>query len=386
MNASDTGSTIELSASALARNVAVFRQLQKPTQLGAVLKGNAYGHGFLECIPLFHPLVDVFYVITCAEALAIRAFETAQSVIRKPVLVIGALSPADCVALARAQVAGVASDVTFAASVSALEVEDLQLEVQVHFDTGLSREGFSLRQIETGALDFLKSASVKLTGLLSHFANTEDVTEQSYAQKQLHNFEACCAAFEKRLALPVLQRHLAASAASLVLPKARCDVMRVGISLYGLWPSSETKLSARLVLGALPALEPVLSWRVKSQAVKWLGAGSDVGYGCTYRCHADTRVAILPVGYWDGYPRLASGKAHVLIHGRRCPVLGRVMMNHLIVDVTHAVQSEAPVVATLLGRDGDEHVSAETLAGWAQTIHYEVLARLGSHVKRVVTD
>lgn len=173
-------------------------------------------------------------------------------------------------------------------------------------------------------------------------------------------------------------------AAALVLPPSRLDVLRIGIAQYGLWPSAETRLSARVVLGDVPTLEPVLTWKAPSQVVKWLKAGSYVGYGCTYRCAADTRVAVLPVGYWDGYPRLASGKAHVLVNGQRCPVLGRVMMNHLIVDVTHAVKDEAPLVATLLGRDGDEVVSAETLAGWAQTIHYETVTRLAPHLQRVV--
>ena len=95
-------------------------------------------------------------------------------------------------------------------------------------------------------------------------------------------------------------------------------------------------------------------------------------------------MAVLPVGYWDGYPRLASGKAHVLVNGRRCAVIGRVMMNHLIVDVTHATKDDQQVVATLLGRDGEEQVSMETIAGWAQTIHYETMTRLGPHLRRVV--
>jgi alanine racemase len=187
-------------------------------------------------------------------------------------------------------------------------------------------------------------------------------------------------------ALPSAQRHFAASAAALVLPPSRFDVARVGIGLFGLWPSTETRLSAKVVLGNVPALTPVLSWRCPSQVVKWLSAGSYVGYGCTWRCGSATRVAVLPVGYWDGYPRLASGKAHVLVNGKRCAVLGRVMMNHLIVDVTSAVTNEGPLMATLLGRDGDESISAELLAGWAQTIHYELVTRLGPHVPRTVVD
>jgi alanine racemase len=221
--------------------------------------------------------------------------------------------------------------------------------------------------------------------VLSHFANTEDVTEQDYARTQLSNFEAGIKVLQARAGVSAdVQRHFAASAAALVLPPSRLDVVRVGISMYGLWPSAETRLSARVVLGTLPVLEPVLSWKAPSQVVKWLPAGSYVGYGCTYRCSADTRVAVLPVGYWDGYPRLASGKAHVLVNGQRCPVIGRVMMNHLMIDVTHATKNDQPIVATLLGRDGEEQVSIETISGWAQTIHYETMTRLGPHLRRVV--
>jgi alanine racemase len=261
------------------------------------------------------------------------------------------------------------------------------LRVHVHVDSGLGREGFAPGLISEGALAFLREARdvLQVVGALSHFANTEDVTEQTYAQQQVDEFERGLAAL--RASVPVcepLQRHMAASAASLVLPRARYEALRVGIALYGLWPSAETRLSARLVLGRVPALHPVLAWRCPSQVVKWLPAGSYVGYGCTWRCSEATRVAVLPVGYYDGYPRLASGKAHVLVHGRRCPVLGRVMMNHLIVDVTRAVGDERPLVATLLGRDGDEVLHAESLAEWAQTIPYEITTRLGAHLRRTV--
>jgi alanine racemase len=381
-------SHIELSARAWAANVAAFRRVLGPgRRLGAVLKGNAYGHGFLEALELAHGQVDALYVISPAEALAIRAWEAARALASCPVLVIGAVAADECVALARRQVAVVSADPGFAEVAPALRKAGVTLDVHVHLDTGLGREGFTRAQLSGGAADFLaRDPDVfRVRGVLSHFANTEDVTEQSYAHAQLTAFDAGVTLLGQRVLLPPdVERHVAASAAALVLPPSRCDVARVGIGLYGLWPSTETRLSAKVVLGEVPALEPVLAWRTPSQAVKWLEAGSYVGYGCTWRCGAATRVAVLPVGYFDGYPRLASGKAHVLVNGRRCPVLGRVMMNHLIVDVTHAVDSEAPLVATLLGRDGDEVVSAETLAAWAQTIHYELVTRLGAHLRRAV--
>lgn len=383
-------SRLELSAAAYRANVAAFRSVVGPgRRLGAVLKGNAYGHGFSELLPLAHASADVLYVITPGEGLAVRAFERQTGAPRRDVLVIGAVSADEVVELAAADVDVVVADGSFEAAVSALKQRGLQARVHLHLDTGLGREGFTRAQLEAGAVDGLARAAdvMRVVGVLSHFANTEDVTEQSYANAQLTAFERGCALLQERLGLAgPIERHLAASAAALVLPPSRLDVVRVGIGLYGLWPSTETRLSAKVVLTQLPQLEPVLAWRCQSQVVKWLPAGSYVGYGCTWRCGADTRVAVLPVGYWDGYPRLVSGKAHVLVNGRRCAVLGRVMMNHLIIDVTHAVADEAPLVATLLGHDGDEAISAETLAGWAQTIHYELVTRLGAHLSRVVVE
>jgi len=387
-------SWLELSSGALAANVAAFRALASesgapPRSFGAVLKGNAYGHGFAQVLPLVHPLVDVLYLITPEDALAVRALEARAGLPRRQVLVLGAVAPEEAVALARADVDAVLGDGSWRDILPILRAArlDQPLRVHVHVDTGLGREGFTPTQIAEGALSFLADASgaMRVAGALSHFANTEDVTEQTYAQHQLDQFEQGVTAL--RAAVPVsepFQRHMAASAASLVLPRARYDALRVGISLYGLWPSSETRLSARLVLGHVPALQPVLAWRAPSQVVKWLPAGSYVGYGCTYRCAEPTRVAVLPVGYFDGYPRLVSGKAHVLVNGRRCPVLGRVMMNHVIADVTRATRDERPVVATLIGRDGDESIPVESVADWAQTIHYELLTRLGAHLRRIV--
>ena len=398
--ASATGpiaSWLELSRGAYTANVQAFRALPGNRRLGAVLKGNAYGHGFEALLPMAHGLTDALYVITPAEALAVRAWESqavrpgaARARPPKAVLVIGPASADEAAALAYAGVDLVATDPGFERLVEALRVlkPPRKLRTQVHVDTGLGREGFTVAQLESGAADFLARAGdvVELTGALSHFSNTEDVTEQGYATSQLAAFEQGVQLLTARAGLPAnAERHMAASAAALVLPPARLDVLRVGIALYGLWPSTETRLSARVVSGTLPALEPVLSWRCPSQVVKWLPAGSYVGYGCTYRCGAPTRVAVLPVGYYDGYPRLASGKAHVLVNGKRCPLLGRVMMNHVIADVTHAVADDRPVVATLLGRDKEESVSAEALASWAQTIHYEVVTRLGAHLERRVT-
>lgn len=379
-------SWLELDAAALAHNAAVFRAVVGPaTKLGAVIKGNAYGHGLRELLPAAHRAADVLYVIDPRDGLAVRAYEARARAPRRQVVVLGAVAPEEVVALARADVDVAICDRGFEGAVPALRAAGVRVRGHVHLDTGLGREGFTLDRVPADTA-FLAAArdAVEVAGALSHFSNVEDVTEQTYAVRQLAQFDEGTARLRASLGLPALERHFAASAAAMLLPAARHDAVRVGISLYGLWASSETRLSARAVLGNIPELRPVLSWRCPSQAVKRLPAGAYIGYGCTYRCPSDTRIAVLPVGYSDGYPRLLSSRAHALVAGERCPVLGRVMMNHVVIDVTRAAQGDGPLCATLLGRDGDEQLTAEQLAAWAQTINYELVTRIGAHLRRVV--
>lgn len=381
-------SWIEVDASALAHNIALFRRLLgEKVRLGVVLKGNAYGHGFAQVLSVVHALADLLYVIDPRDALEVRRFEETTGATSKQVVVLGAVDAQEAVECAQADVDVVITDAGWSNYVSTLRSASLMrpLSGHVHIDTGLGREGFTRDQIPSHT-SFLDDASdvINVRGVLSHFANTEDVTEQSYANRQLRVLSEATEALKMALGNAHFERHIAASAAAMLLPAARLDAVRVGIALYGLWPSSETRLSASVGMDEPPKLHPALSWRCRSQAVKSLSAGAYVGYGCTWRAPRASRVAVLPVGYFDGYPRLLSGRAHVLVNGQRCPVVGRVMMNHIIVDVTEAAHDDTEVVATLLGTDGDECLSAELLAGWAQTIHYELVTRLGPHLCRVV--
>lgn len=386
-------SWLETKRSCLEHNVALFRQVLKADggraspRLGGVLKGNAYGHGFEPMLAELHSVLDVIYVIMAADALALRALEAERGWARRQVVVIGAVTAAEVRALAERGVQCVLGDPSWERIGLELRAQGsgLRAQVHVHLDTGLGREGFRPEAVARdlaflpGMLDVLEPV-----GALTHFANTEDVTEQNYAQGQLAAFDAGVAELQKLLPGLPLERHAAASAAAMLLPEARYEVVRVGIGLFGLWPSNETRISARLVHPDWNSLQPALSWRCRSQLVKSLPAGSYIGYGCSFRCERDTTVAVLPVGYFDGYPRLTSARAHVLVNGRRCPVVGRVMMNHIIVDITLAAPQASEVVATLLGEDGGESISAETLAAWAQTINYEIVTRLGAHLRRKV--
>src|SRR5437870_4750011 len=279
-------SWLEIDATALAHNAGVFREvLGAGVRLGGVLKGNAYGHGFAEVLPLAHAACDALYVIEARDALAIRAFEGRSSAPRREVLVLGAVDADEAVELARAQVDLALTDSGQARFVPALRAAGVRLRGHVHVDTGLGREGFSVDEL-LPALSWMGQArdAIEVAGVLSHFANTEDVTEQSYAGQQLSAFDEGARRVRAAVGAGSLERHIAASAAALLLPQARHDAVRIGISLYGLWASSETRLSAR----------------------------------------------------------------------------------------------------ALLGRDGDEQVSADQLAVWAQTINYEIVTRIGAHLRRIV--
>ena len=380
-------SWLEIDGAALRHNVATFREaLGAGVRIGGVLKGNAYGHGFEQVLPIAHAACDTLYVIDPRDALLVRAFEKNNGLQNRQVLVLGGIDAEEAVELARFGIDVALTDAGQARFVAPLRAAGVRLRAHLHLDTGLGREGFTLADLPRG-VEWLAEAAdaIEVAGVLSHFANIEDVTEQTYANRQLDVFDEGVRRITSVLKSErPFERHIAASAAALLVPRARQDAVRIGISLYGLWASNETRLSAHSVLGRVPELRPVLSWRCASQLTKWLPAGSYVGYGCTWRAPADTRIAVLPLGYYDGYPRMLSGKAHVLVAGQRCPVLGRVMMNHVVVDVTRAATDDGQVIATLLGRDGGEQLSAEQLAGWAQTINYEIVTRLGAHLRRIV--
>ncbi|MBX9703017.1 MAG: alanine racemase [Silvanigrellaceae bacterium] len=385
-------SWVEIDRNALAHNIETFKKIiSHQSKMGAVLKSNAYGHGMIEVFKEIHGKVDVIYLIHYQDAFLLRKFEQENDLRATRIMVIGALNPQEVIECVKQNIEIVIYSETFQTCLDALRKENLPTKAMshIHIDTGLGREGFYFKGIQE-SIAFLKNSTdvLHIQGVMSHFSNTEDVTEQSYALSQIEAFELSLEIILKELELPnTLEKHFAASAATLAIPKSRFDIVRIGISLYGLWPSSETRLSAKLILPELPKLKPAMSWRCKSQQIKWLPQDRFVGYGCTYQTLKSTFIALLPVGYFDGYSRLVSNRAYVLINGHRCAVLGRVMMNHIIVDITDAevLQGETEVTATLLGTDGKETISADQLGGWSQTINYEVVTRVGPHLQRIIT-
>ena len=376
-------SWIEISRPALLNNARLLQQCAPRALFAPVLKSNAYGHGLHETYQVLStlslPWICVNYLY---EARMLRHWGY-----QGRLLVVGPAS-----SLGWKEAHDIQADIVVgnAQVLNSWCQQSLPVGIHLKFDTGMGRQGFFPQ--ESGAL----LATIKalgreswLKGICTHFANVEDVTDQSYALKQVQRFNAASEVF-RQAGLRIVY-HCASSASTLIMEQSHYDLVRVGISLYGLWPSSLTRVSYLQLHQNLIDLTPTLSWYTRIAALKKIPKGEFIGYGCTFRAVRDMLIAVLPVGYFEGYPRIAGeNPCYVMIAGHRCPIVGRICMNMMMVDVSHVEASGGVPLGegtrvTLIGKDGSDGIGAQDLASWAKTIHYEVLTRLSPEIPRVIT-
>jgi len=222
-----------------------------------------------------------------------------------------------------------------------------------------------------------------LEGASTHFANIEDTTDHSYAEEQLADFKKLVSKTEKEYGQKIKIKHVACSAATILFPETHFNLVRLGISMYGLWSSNETKVSAAHKKIDLN-LKPVLSWKTIVAQVKKLKSGTSISYGLTETLHKNSTIAILPIGYNDGFDRKLSSIGNVLIKGKRCKILGRICMNMCIVDVSHIKNLKPEDEVILLGKQGKEQITADEIAKKINTINYEVVTRINPLIKRII--
>lgn len=363
---------VEINQKILLRNIDILKKNSKGSFM-AVLKANAYGHGLIEVVSILknNSKVDWFGVFDFQDALYIRTKS------KKPIL---ALWATPTVFWQEAQKKNISVTIATQTQLDFLfkNFETFKsLKIHIKIDTGLARQGFRIEDMEKviGIVSKLKN---KIQGLYTHFSGTENKKFDLYTKKQIKELLIWEKGFNQIGQYP----HIHANATSGALRESfkASDINRFGIGLYGLFPSEEIKTK----MVSLYPLTPVLSWKTKVSELKKVSQGSFIAYDCTYRTKKDAVLAIIPVGYWDGLPRSLSSKGAVLIKGQKAPIIGRIMMNMCIVDVTHVKSIKEGDIVTLLGNDAKEHVSVEEIAMHAGTINYEIVARINPLIKRTI--
>ena len=355
---------------ALGANVRAVRGLLRPAvALLAVVKANAYGHGSIE--------VSRALVAAGADALGVAYVEEAillrRAGLRIPILVMGPTPPEAAEAVLEQGLAPMVSDLALAERLSSLAAQaGRTMGVHLKVDTGMARLGVSPEEVPAYAAKLARLPGIRLEGLMSHLADAE-ADDPAAAKAQLARFREVDRAL-RAAGLSVGRRHVANSAGVLALPEAHLDLVRPGILLYGYAPSP--RLAGRV------ALRPALTLRTRIAALRVVPRGQGVSYGHTFVAPRDVRVATIPVGYADGVSRSLSNRGEVLVRGRRAPILGRVCMDMTLVDVSATPEAALDDEVVLIGRQGNETISADDVAAAAGTISYEVLAGIGPRIPR----
>jgi alanine racemase len=369
---------VELDGKAPEHNLRQLRAGSRPGVLAcAVVKANAYGHGVAQIAPLL-PSAEWFGVNSLEEGLQLRS-----SGITRPIILLGHVPLADLEAAVEADLSLTVYNRETIERLSARKSAARAARVHVKVDTGTARQGVLPEDLEA-FLSLVKEArGVTLEGVSTHYANIEDTLNHEYAEMQIERFNAAMAAVDRLIGRPPFI-HTACTAAAVLFTSTHFTMLRSGIGLYGLWPSRETMVSAREKGGTVPEFRPVLSWKTRIVQVKTIPEGSYVGYGCSYRTMRPTVLGVLPIGYSDGYDRSLGNRAHVLVRGRRAPVIGRICMNLCMVDLTDVPGARLEDEVVLIGRSGEEQISAETMAEWSGTINYEIVSRISPLLPRKV--
>jgi alanine racemase len=333
----------------------------------AVVKGDAYGHGAVAVGRALEGRCDALAVSLVEEGLELRAAGIAA-----PIMVLGAfynLHQAEVLAARLTPVAYDRGDLERFAGAAARRGR--RADVHVKVDTGMSRLGISTGELPAALAALCERPALRLAGLCTHFASA-DVADPAPTVEALSRFERCLG-LARAEGFGGLVNHAANSAAAIRFPAARLDAIRPGLALYGTMPSREV---------ALPGLKPALRLTTRVMALHEVPAGTAVSYGGLWRAARASRIATLPLGYADGYPRHVTG-AEVLVRGRRAPVVGAVCMDMLMVDVTDVPGAAVGDAVTLIGRDGDQAIPVDELARWAGTVSYEILCGISKRVPRV---
>lgn len=363
----------EISLEAIGHNIReVKKRLPEGVKLLGVVKANAYGHGAVPVASYLENQVDYFATATIEEAVELR-----ENGISASILILGYVSPSQYGDLVEYDIT---QTIDSYAQALALEKEaarqNRKAKAHLAVDTGMTRIGFQVTEHDADeAAKIADLPHIELEGMFTHFS-CADQEDKTYCSMQMEKYDKMTALLAERgVTIPL--RHICNSAGIMEFDDHRFEMVRSGIITYGIYPSEEVK-KERL------DLIPALSWKSHVIHVKEVGPGIGVSYGATYVTEKPmTRIATVSAGYADGYPRALSNQGCVLIHGKKAPIIGRICMDQMMVDVTDIPDVQVEDVVTLVGTDGDETITIEEIANPAARFDYEMLCDISSRVTRV---
>lgn len=350
--------------------------IRDDVRIVAVLKTDGYGHG---AIPIMKEMEKLPYVWGYAAATFEEAAAMREGGAIKPILLLGYVFPYCYRELARREIRPACFREDMLEELSkAAQAEGKPIYIHIALDTGMGRIG--VRPDDEG-LSFVKKAvntpGIVVEGMFTHFAKADE-EEHTPTHTQIALYKAFRERIRREVGYDIPLCHCSNSAGIIEFPEANMDLVRAGITLYGLWPSSEVSTT-------IVPLKPVMTLYSHIVYVKEVGPGVSVSYGGTYTTSRDrTRIATIPVGYGDGYPRSLSNKGYVLIGGRKAPILGRVCMDQMMVDITDIPEAKEGSLCTLLGTDGGETITMEELGDLSGRFNYELACDINKRVPRIV--
>jgi alanine racemase len=340
------------------------------TKVLSMVKANAYGHGASGVArTLEEEGSDAFGVATLEEGVELR-----QAKIHSPIIVLAGVYPEQLDELFEHDLTPVVHEIERLRHLdAAVQSRGASLNIHLKVDSGMGRIGLLAAEIDSWLPELKKLKALEIDGVFSHFSSAESV-DGHYTRKQLEIFQGVVSRLRAEGISPRLV-HLANSAAIITLPPAYFDMVRPGLMLYGIYPSPAMTKQI--------TLKPALSWKTRILQLKKVPAGSSISYGQTFITERESLIATLPIGYADGYQRLLSNRGEVLVQGQRAPVIGRVCMDLTMIDVTDIAKTEQGDEVVLLGRQDNAEISADEMAGWSNTISYEILTSIGARVPRI---
>ncbi|MBD5461317.1 MAG: serine racemase VanT catalytic subunit [Lachnospiraceae bacterium] len=365
---------IELNRKHLQNNVEQLKSLvPENCRLMPAVKADAYGHGMEQIARMLSDMGIQDFCVACAD----EGIRLRKAGIRGQILVLGYTYPGQFEDLAAYDLTQTVVDVHYARE---LQRYGKPCRVHVGIDTGMHRLGERCEEMEA-ILEICSYPALRVEGIFSHLCVSDSQKEEDreFTLEQVRKFDQVIDNL-KRSGITGFATHLQASYGMLNYSWLKYDYCRPGIVLYGLYSSAgdDAYSSVRLL--------PVMELKVRIESVRMVYAGEGAGYGLAFRADRDTRIAALSAGYADGIPREITGRGYVLIRGKRAPVIGRICMDQMLVDVSAVPDAQPGDEAVLIGRSGQERITGEQFAGWCSTITNEVFSRLGSRLERIEID